>query len=475
MQTALVTYLQAAPNTAETPGEAAAAGHAGSGMRVNSASRSGKNDTKFTTILEQGKGIAADTAPEEPGSADVTPPADADMTAEVDEEAAADACGLLAQLIVINTAAQAGGGQEPSGGKEGGRRDLISAVDGQPDAPPGMMPESIESAASVLNAQAEIELKGEAESNGRTAGPQEGKPPAASFDEVIGGIAGALKNELNRNGTAPDTKAAGTDTAAVQNPALPAENNWVSAAGDQSPALPDENNGVPTADRTGDIAVKSASVPSAGTAEHENADVPTIPLKTDADSGGSTSDGPGMRKKINGAAAAAVRPEGLPQDTGVKSAAITAEKAAAVERALNRFTDDIVSVRGGSREIRIVLEPETLGAVTISVIKNENGITAEIRSEDREIAAIISDQVHKLVSSMESKGIKVNDIDVAYSQTEQDTGFTRHGFSQARDESPRGGAPPAERDFADDTLNPEIWQTLYDGGTNGDTTVDYRV
>ena len=131
MQTALVTYLQAAPNTAETPGEAAAAGHAGSGMRVNSASRSGKNDTKFTTILEQGKGIAADTAPEEPGSADVTPPADADMTAEVDEEAAADACGLLARLIVIVPCP----GRQRAGvsSGKGGQRDC-RAVDGRPDA-----------------------------------------------------------------------------------------------------------------------------------------------------------------------------------------------------------------------------------------------------------------------------------------------------------------------------------------------------
>jgi len=152
-----------------------------------------------------------------------------------------------------------------------------------------------------------------------------------------------------------------------------------------------------------------------------------------------------------------------------------AEKTAAVERALSRFADDIISVRGGSREIRIVLEPESLGVVTISVVKNENGISAKIKSEDREIAAIISDQVQRLVSSMESKGITVKDIDVAYSQTEQNAGFTRQGFSQARDESPKGSALPAERDSSDDMPNPEIWQTLYDGGTTGDTTVEYRV
>lgn len=459
MQAALITYLQAAPNTAEAPGETTAAGHAGSGMRINSASRSGINDTLFTTILQQG--ITIDTALGL-GGGDMTLLTAADVNGEADEGAAADACSLLMQLVVLNSAAQTvDGGQETPG--EEGRLGMISAVSESPGASACARPEDLEAAAAVLSAQAEIQA--DAEGHGRTAGLPEGKPSAVPFDEVLDGIAGALKSELNRSGAAQDAPAASTDTAAITGNAA-AEQSAVPAAS--------ENGSTPAEGRTEGTHGSAASAPGAELSERENAVVPPVAGKTDGNDGGRAPNGPGSRDKNNDAAAAGGGVNAALPDTGAKSAPV-AEKAAAVERALSRFADDIISVRGGSREIRIVLEPESLGVVTISVVKNENGISAKIKSEDREIAAIISDQVQRLVSSMESKGITVNDIDVAYSQMEQNAGFTRQGFSQARDESTTGSALPADRDSGDDTTYPEIWQTLYDGGAAGDTTVDYRI
>lgn len=469
MQAALITYLQAAPNTAEAPGETTAAGHAGSGMRINSASRSGINDTLFTTILQQG--ITIDTALGL-GGGDMTLLTAADVNGEADEGAAADACSLLMQLVVLNSAAQTvDGGQETPG--EEGRLGMISAVSESPGASACARPEDLEAAVTgILNrGDTASEMLGApaagaaTENNERAPGLPEGKPSAVPFDEVLDGIAGALKSELNRSGAAQDAPAASTDTAAITGNAA-AEQSAVPAAS--------ENGSTPAEGRTEGTHGSAASAPGAELSERENAVVPPVAGKTDGNDGGRAPNGPGSRDKNNDAAAAGGGVNAALPDTGAKSAPV-AEKAAAVERALSRFADDIISVRGGSREIRIVLEPESLGVVTISVVKNENGISAKIKSEDREIAAIISDQVQRLVSSMESKGITVNDIDVAYSQMEQNAGFTRQGFSQARDESTTGSALPADRDSGDDTTYPEIWQTLYDGGAAGDTTVDYRI
>ena len=81
------------------------------------------------------------------------------------------------------------------------------------------------------------------------------------------------------------------------------------------------------------------------------------------------------------------------QQVSERSDAAVTEKRAAVERALNSFLEDLRSAQSGGREIRIVLEPESLGELRISVTSSEKGIVARIKSRDREICAIIGDQI----------------------------------------------------------------------------------
>lgn len=145
----------------------------------------------------------------------------------------------------------------------------------------------------------------------------------------------------------------------------------------------------------------------------------------------------------------------------------------AVERALDRFADDLSSVEAGSSEIRLVLEPKSLGELTISVSRGDNGISAKIRSDNRETCAVISDQIQHLIRSMEDKGIKVRDVDVAFGPMEQDPGFTQNGRGSGREytsqyDSPQTHEKPEMSDRAG------FFDTWNDYGTK-DGAVEYRI
>ena len=101
-------------------------------------------------------------------------------------------------------------------------------------------------------------------------------------------------------------------------------------------------------------------------------------------------------------------------------------KSYAVEKALDRFIGDLSGVSKGKSEIRIDLEPETLGALTISVSRGTNGVSAKIISGDRETCAIITDQIQRLIQSMENKGIKVENVDVIFGQMQQEMNFAQN-------------------------------------------------
>ncbi|MPN55669.1 hypothetical protein SDC9_203353 [bioreactor metagenome] len=67
--------------------------------------------------------------------------------------------------------------------------------------------------------------------------------------------------------------------------------------------------------------------------------------------------------------------------------------------------------------IRIALEPKELGAMTITLAAGVNGVTAKIRTENSEVAALIGDQVQRMIQSMEAKGVHVESVNVVSSQT----------------------------------------------------------
>jgi Fe-S-cluster containining protein len=153
------------------------------------------------------------------------------------------------------------------------------------------------------------------------------------------------------------------------------------------------------------------------------------------------------------------------------------EKAAAVEKAIDRIIDDLSSVKAENSEIRITLEPEDLGVLTVSVMRTGAGITAKIRSDDKELCSLITDHIQRLMRSMEDSGVKLENVDVVFSQTGQNMSFAQ--------DSPKGGGnwqraaslfTVSDRgaEAADTTGFFDVWSGQSDAGGSG-STVEYRI
>ncbi|NCB50684.1 MAG: flagellar hook-length control protein FliK [Clostridia bacterium] len=158
-----------------------------------------------------------------------------------------------------------------------------------------------------------------------------------------------------------------------------------------------------------------------------------------------------------------------------ESAEGVALRSASVERALDKFTDDLSRSETGDMELRIVLEPESLGTLMISVSRGEKGISAKIRSDSRETCAAITDQIQQLVQSMEEKGIKVDHVDVAFGQMGEDTGFAQNGGGRGYNGQNFSSSAKGKTDMTDHTGFFDTWNSRDPAAVAKDTAVEYRV
>lgn len=480
MQTTLITYLPVTTNGVEPASEVVTTGQ---GMRISAAARPQTSESLFTTILQ--KGIAV-TAPLNTatglGNGEIPIIAGTDEANDSSGDQPEDICSLMMQMLVLQSGGTtcAGSNETSEEKTAGGVRGVINEIAVGTDAAAStglthaaaVILQNDGKAAEVLSAMAFT--KPGAGNGGQTEGDQ-----AAPFNSVLAGISDAIRNELmqkDANQTTPtvgETSASSAASATVVSETSVRDLAATVSAGKKTTISESSTDGI-TQDNE---SVVSSNSP----AEKMNPATTPADIANGDDAGGSKNEessfaGLLSKDKKKDSQTSAAENGGASQIVSSLKSETAAEKTSAVERALNKFTDDLRSITGGNQEIQIVLEPESLGVLTISVIKTESGISAKIKAEDREVAAIISDHVQKLISSMESKGITVSDVDVVYSQTEQNTGgFTQQGFSQARDESSRGYTPQPERNAEEDTANPEVWQTLYGGENSGDMTVEYRV
>ena len=151
-------------------------------------------------------------------------------------------------------------------------------------------------------------------------------------------------------------------------------------------------------------------------------------------------------------------------------------KSVSVTRALNRFVDEFRAVEADSREIRIVLEPEHYGTLTISVSRKKDGISAIIRSEEREVCAVITQQIQKLIASMESKGIAVEDVDVVFGGMEQNLSFSQNGSGGRKERSSGYSVKPGEKTGVSDSAGFfDLWYHPAPGAGELSGTVEYRI
>lgn len=436
------TAVQAGSNIAETVSDILSSSRE---LRNSSVNRITSNDTQFTAFL-QNDGALNTFSPEERSAIQL--PINEEQSKKTEPADLLDICGLLMQLTMSSP-----------------------PIQGQ-NVPNGNLPETntttISGLSSVLAAGSEaadeIALAGETQT---ASGLQQS---GESVEAVLGNIAdsiAAMKNEQPADAAGGQTGAASAGVAVVNDTAPSYALNDISGKTDNqklssdsktpvSATIRDEPGNVTASDLTAEKRI-TGTVP-AGDGSESKSWIGAFNIQN--------------KKEDNDAGTAVNVLQQAVADLKFNDEA--AVKAAAVEKALNKFADDLRSIKGGSQEIKIVLEPESLGVLTISVLKTENGISAKIRSEDKEVVAAITDQVQKLISSMQNKGINVKEVDVAYSQTEQNMSFLNHGFSHSREDTSKGYAMPRNRSTESETPETDPWQGYY-GGTSGDTTVDYRI
>lgn len=117
----------------------------------------------------------------------------------------------------------------------------------------------------------------------------------------------------------------------------------------------------------------------------------------------------------------------------------TSDMQAAVNRALERFDQDFQAVSADSRNIEISLHPKELGTVSISLAAGAGGVTAKIQTTSAEAASLLSDQVQRMIESMEAKGVRVQNVEVVLTQTPQQNAGNGGGSTaqQYQNQTPR--------------------------------------
>jgi len=176
--------------------------------------------------------------------------------------------------------------------------------------------------------------------------------------------------------------------------------------------------------------------------------------------------------RARGLAGAAAAAHAAPAARGAPRAE-TQIRLEAAERALMRFSQDLLELRTGVSEIRLTLEPESLGELTISVMKTEKGVSARISSPDRAVCSAVADKLPVLVQTIEQSGLTVQDLEVIHAPASFAGNAAQPGQS-GRQGSRRGAffriaaASPGDDESA-------FWSGFHQSVRADDATVVYRV
>lgn len=316
---------------------------------------------------------------------------------------------------------------------------------------------------------------------------------SAGAARILREIAEAMTTAENAGtATAPpaDGAAAPADTdgsinAAVQDPAVQTPVNTAAAASDDIPQRTDSTAPAEAAETAKAAQPQkpagAAGARDSGVISETGSDLPdatvylaqTAKTLSDGDYGGADGQQAGEDKpsvELSAAPGMTAALAGKPEAAADTEAA---EKAAAVDKAFLRLTDDVRGLQAGRHEISIELEPESLGSLIISVVKTERGISATIRAEDKELCALMTDRLQQLISSMETKGIGVQDVEVLHTPGERGMDFSGQAFSQQREQASGGrGAPRDHRQSRPSEPAPTL---VASAGDSEDATVEYHV
>jgi hypothetical protein len=480
MQATSVITIPAAVNGVEPAADPVSAGQS---IRISSAQGTKSRESLFTAILQQGitLGAGSPILSGNPGDASLGMMVQ-DGTEEKDGSSP-DVCGLLMQLMLMNASPAMNGssvgntiGNDVKDGQNGpGVITGFSVADAAAAIGLTMTDGTVADMTTAAGMTAESRIvsangQGSGAAFGTLIDPEgaaqtpSGKANVASA--VPAGLTSALEQSMRQESVQEPAATDAAMDASTKTGILP---NMAESAGVVGKHAPTDGK---TSDRS-DTGMAPATIDTT-----DGQDIQRLTASGRKDGDGVGADAGERKRTETGEAPGTVGQQvqfGASFGTDTIDELTSADRSAAVEKALNRFAEDLRSLRGGAHELKIVLEPESLGVLTISVTKTETGISAKIKSEDKAVAAAISDHLQKLISTIESKGIRVDDVDVAYSQTDQSTGFGQRDFSRGGEESQNSRYMPSFAKNQETDASVDFWQEYAGGVRSGDTTVDYRV
>lgn len=155
----------------------------------------------------------------------------------------------------------------------------------------------------------------------------------------------------------------------------------------------------------------------------------------------------------------------------------TLEKTQAVHTALERLTEDLQHVRATPTELQLTLEPQRLGSLTISLIMTDRGLSAHIKTADREISELIGAQLQTLTEGLRDKGVTLDHVEVSYESLAQQNGQSGRGqgFHEGRQQQEQSTFDRMQNRERIATENPQPVFSGTAAGWNAQGAVEYRV
>ncbi len=100
--------------------------------------------------------------------------------------------------------------------------------------------------------------------------------------------------------------------------------------------------------------------------------------------------------------------------TQAQGALSAAQPAVTTDQLLPTLVERMVFMDGEAPRLEIALKPDHLGSVTVELVLGEQGLTAKLSASDEGVRNLLSAQMHSLAQTLEEKGIRVAEFEVAY-------------------------------------------------------------
>lgn len=96
--------------------------------------------------------------------------------------------------------------------------------------------------------------------------------------------------------------------------------------------------------------------------------------------------------------------------------------------------------QSGNNKVSIVLQPESLGKVSVEIMNSKDGIVAKMTTDSQQVKELFDKNVEALKSNLSSQGVNVNNIKVECSQESSNNAmnFEREQFNQSFENQQHG-------------------------------------